>query len=414
MAAISATPMEEVTVSPRGFEGTATDCDCKGTPVTVLTGVLGAGKTTLLKYILETPHGYRVAVIQNEFSQEMGIESPLIRDAQGNAFTDIVELPNGCLCCSAKDGLISALDRLLEDRQRFDYVLVEATGLADPESICDIFWVDEELGSKVFLDGVVALVDCQNAPGMLSAHTASPSIPDRNGASALGIFAEAVKQIACADVIILNKADLVPDTSIRERLKSQIAGFNPTAHVLESTRSVVPLGSILGIRAFERSRLAASLSRLDVACCPQGVVSGHGDSHGHGHEHAHSHETVVGPTGSGLIVAPRHGVESLVLKESAAPDRYDCVKLEAWLAEILWGTTAGFVYRCKGLVRGNDNQFYAVQGVGKIFEVEAVSLSVDAVPSSKLLLIGRDLQFQALRDGWRRCIVDDTVTGSCT
>lgn len=427
------------------------------TPITVLTGALGAGKTTLLKYVLESQHGYRIAVIQNEFSEEMGIESPLITDSQGEAFKDIVELPNGCLCCSAKDGLISALDRLLEERQRFDYVLVEATGIADPESICEIFWVDEELGSRVYLDGIVTLVDCRNVLSALGEEPAegAASVGDM---SSLGLEAESAKQVACADVLILNKTDLVPKAESRATVVARLATMNPTAVRLETTRAVVTLSAILGIRAFHRDRLVSSLSNLAAAsgqrCGHAFPEMGHGEmghgeevemghdqtnSHGHSHahtdgdrgsehivSHGHSHAHTNGDRVSKHIVAPAHGIESLLLRGHSAAALYDARKVETWLAEVLWEESAGSVYRCKGLFRGlppRDEHpaaavtggcgdaaaacrgaAYTVQGVGKIYEVEEAPGSVQ-FEWSKLLFIGRGLRREMLEAGFQGCSV---------
>eukprot|EP00928_Gymnodinium_smaydae_P009994 TRINITY_DN13753_c0_g1_i3.p1 TRINITY_DN13753_c0_g1~~TRINITY_DN13753_c0_g1_i3.p1 ORF type:complete len:448 (+),score=87.83 TRINITY_DN13753_c0_g1_i3:63-1346(+) len=408
------------------------------TPVTVLSGALGAGKTTLLKYVLEQPHGYRVAVIQNEFSEEMGIEGPLITDANGETFKDIVELPNGCLCCSAKDGLINALDNLLEERQRFDYVLVEATGVADPEAICEIFWVDEELGSRVYLDGVVTLVDCQNAPALLAA--AASEVPEHHSSSMpddMGLQAESAKQVACADVLILNKVDLVPESDARDRVRQRLTAINPTAVMLETTRSVVPLGEILGIKAFGRQRLEESIARLGVACSHEthheGCESCENHAHGHGHQHAHEqqhgsghqhghgnahqhdqddvHMADAGHEGlrSKLLVAPSHGIESILLRGDPALACYDEAKVNAWLADVLWENSAGNVYRCKGIFRGPDGTGYALQGVGRIFEVEEVPRELFEVQQSKLLFIGRKLNQSALTEGLRRCAVADSA-----
>lgn len=367
-------------------------------PVTVLTGVLGAGKTTLLKYILEKPHGYRVAVIQNEFSSEMGIEGPLIMDANGANFKDIFELPNGCLCCSAKDGLVDTLDRLLEVRGRFDYVLVEATGVADPESICEIFWVDEGLGSRVYLDGVVAVVDTKNVLSMLGGDC---SMAEDGGASGLGLESEATKQVACADVLVLNKLDLVSEES-KKKTAQVVAQINPTARLLESTFAVVPLGEILGIQAFDRGRLETSLASLEA---PHGS---HGD---HGHGHSHDGGGHCAECGDPQVLTTHHGVQSLLLR-SGANALYDPRKVRSWLAEVLWDGTAGFVYRCKGLFKGppeeDDSEeplpaevAHALQGVGKLFEIDYAAGVV--VAESKLLFVGRGLKREVLEAGLAKC-----------
>eukprot|EP00434_Breviolum_minutum_P006523 symbB.v1.2.005757.t1/scaffold289.1/size287290/2 len=329
-------------------------------PVTVLTGVLGAGKTTLLKHILENPHGYRIAVIQNEFSEEMGMEALPYR-SNGATIKDVYELPNGCLCCSAKDGLIGMLDVLLEQKDRFDYVLVEATGIADPEAVCEVFWVDEGLGSKVYLDGVLSLVDSYNMLSYLGKRKAD----EDSKTASLGLEAEALKQVACADVLILNKVDLVSEME-RTRASATLREINPTARfrgvasggltcidwrfflgrLLESRFAEVPLGDILGLKAFDKDRLAASVLALPAeeglrleACCMGGChfvgqeESGHEhgqhghESHEHGHQsHSHSHSHSDGhcddcEAAPGKLLGA-HGIESVLLhgEEDASYD----------------------------------------------------------------------------------------------
>merc|ERR1712232_1026870 len=226
------------------------------------------------------------------------------------------ELPNGCLCCSAKDGLISALDNLL----------VEATGIADPESICEIFWVDDELGSRVYLDSIVTLVDCHNVLsalgelGLSAEPSAAVAAPAGGGGDMgmLGLEAESAKQVACADVLILNKMDLVGSSDARRAIADRVRRINPAATQIESTRSIVPLGDILGIRAFDRGQLSSSLENLEKQLVavqqpiPMSVssvesVSGHvlglADAWRSGKAKA-----------SGHIKAPAHGIESLLLR----------------------------------------------------------------------------------------------------
>eukprot|EP00439_Symbiodinium_sp_Y106_P071852 s2412_g13.t1 len=379
------------------------------TPVTVLSGALGAGKTTLLRYILEKDHGYRIAVIQNEFSDEMGMEAPLFTDSKGNTIKDVYELPNGCLCCSAKDSLVGTLDVLLEQKSSFDYILVEATGVADPESICEVFWVDEGLGSRVYLDGVVTLVDAYYVLSYLGKADEGP-----NG---LGLETEALKQVACADVLVLNKIDLVPEEQL-QRSRATMREINPAARILESRFAAVSLVDILGLRAFSRDRLEASLQAL---CTHEVEPSGHGH-HGHSHSHEHSHghshgsdeaapcsqcetEQPIGKLYGG------HGIESVLL-HGEAETLYDPDKVRSWLADVLWEGSAGFVYRCKGLFRGPSEEdaeasgtevpvAHALQGVGKLFEIEEAPNA--SVPKSKLLFIGRGLKRDALSAGLKDC-----------
>jgi len=391
-------------------------------PITVLTGALGAGKTTLLKFVLQAKHGYRIAVIQNEFSEEMGIESPLFTDSSGEPVKDIYELPNGCLCCSAKDGLLGTIDALLERRQDFDYVLVEATGIADPEAICEIFWVDEGLSSRVFLDGVVTLVDGKNAMSSLASISRNPG----ETGDGMGLEAEVSKQIACGDVLILNKIDLTTEAH-RKLISERLAAMNPAALLLESTQAQIPLETILGIRAFSREKLESTLSGLHGHPGHGGGHEGHaGHGHaGHGHSHEHGQDDCaecshnVAPT-DGYVAVAGHGIDSCLLRCSK-DECYDPSKVETWLADVLWEGTAGNVFRCKGLFRGRREEDvgeecpgemhvdgkeatvpYALQGVGRIFELdEAPSVKLD---QGKLLFIGRGLRRDLLEAGLRGCL----------
>lgn len=131
-------------------------------PVTILSGFLGSGKTTLIQYILKSPdHGKRIAVIENEYGEGLAVESLIARDGVGdnnNSLQDLIELPNGCICCTVKDSLVATLENLLEKRKDLDYILIEASGMANPGPIASIFWLDDALESRLQLDGIVTLV----------------------------------------------------------------------------------------------------------------------------------------------------------------------------------------------------------------------------------------------------------------
>merc|ERR1719348_1040585 len=169
----------------------------KKVPVTIITGQLGSGKTTLLTYILNVQHGKRIAVILNEFGVGSAEEQSLAVGENGETYSEWLELRNGCLCCSVKDNGVKAIEMLMEKKGKFDYILLETTGIADPGPVASIFWLDEELGSDLYLDGIVTLVDAVYCQAQIN-----ESRPD-------GAVNETLQQIATADVIIMNKLDLV-------------------------------------------------------------------------------------------------------------------------------------------------------------------------------------------------------------
>ena len=196
-------------------------------PVTILTGFLGSGKTTLLNRILTEEHGKRIAVIENEFG-EVGIDQALVI----NADEEVFEMSNGCICCTVRGDLIRVLNNLNKRRDKFDYVLVETTGLADPGPVAQTFFMDDELREDYSLDGIVTLVD--------AAHIEQQ----------LGRSDESTEQIAFADVLVLNKTDLVQGETL-DRLESRLKDMNRMARVVRSERANVPVETVLDLAAFD-------------------------------------------------------------------------------------------------------------------------------------------------------------------
>lgn len=199
-------------------------------PVTVLTGFLGSGKTTLLNRILTENHGKRIAVIENEFG-EIGVDQELVINAEEEVF----EMNNGCICCTVRGDLIRILGNLMKRKDRFDYILVETTGLADPGPVAQTFFVDDEMQTRVALDGVVTLVDTRH----IWQHIDTSD--------------EAREQVAFADVILLNKTDLVPPEEV-DRLEARIKAMNSAARIFRTTNAVVDLDHILNIGGFNLDR----------------------------------------------------------------------------------------------------------------------------------------------------------------
>ncbi len=195
-------------------------------PVSILTGFLGSGKTTLLNRILSEEHGKRIAVIENEYG-EVGIDQALVIDAD----EEIFEMSNGCICCTVRGDLIRVLGNLMKRRDKFDYVLVETTGLADPGPVAQTFFMDDEIRAEFSLDGIVTLVD--------AAHIEQQ----------LGRSDESTEQIAFADVLVLNKTDLV-DSEALDSLESRLREMNRMAQVVRSEQANVPVDTVLNLSAF--------------------------------------------------------------------------------------------------------------------------------------------------------------------
>ena len=200
-------------------------------PVTVLTGYLGAGKTTLLNRILSEPHGKKYAVIVNEFG-EIGIDNDIVVGADEEVF----EMNNGCICCTVRGDLVRILDGLMRRKGKFDGIIVETTGLADPAPVAQTFFVDENVGRKTRLDAVVTVADAR-------------WLNDR-----LKDAPEVKNQIAFADVILINKTDLVTPEELNE-VEARIRGINPYAKVHRTQRANIELDQVLGRNAFDLDRI---------------------------------------------------------------------------------------------------------------------------------------------------------------
>src|SRR5256884_4426219 len=233
-------------------------------PVTVLTGYLGAGKTTLLNRILSEPHGQKYAVIVNEFG-EIGIDNDLIVGADEEVF----EMNNGCICCTVRGDLVRIIDGLMRRKGKFDAIVVETTGLADPAPVAQTFFVDENVGRKTRLDAVVTVADAK-------------WLQDR-----LRDAPEAKNQIAFADVILLNKTDLVTDAELRE-VEARIRGINPYAKLHRTERSQIALDQVLDRKAFDLERIL-DIEPAFLEADDHDHDHGHDHHHHDGHGHSHSH-----------------------------------------------------------------------------------------------------------------------------
>uniref|UniRef100_A0AAQ6AM42 CobW C-terminal domain-containing protein n=1 Tax=Amphiprion ocellaris TaxID=80972 RepID=A0AAQ6AM42_AMPOC len=210
-------------------------------PVTIITGYLGAGKTTLLNYILTEQHNKRIAVILNEFGEGSALEKSLAVSQAGELYEEWLELRNGCLCCSVKDNGLKAIENLMEKKGKFDYILLETTGLADPGAVASMFWVDAELGSDIYLDGKKFQLTEEKADGLVN---------------------EAARQIAVADLTIINKTDLVKEEELNQ-VRDTVRSINGLVKILETQRSRVDLSEVLDLHSFD-SKDGFHINKMNV------------------------------------------------------------------------------------------------------------------------------------------------------
>ncbi len=341
-------------------------------PVTVLTGYLGAGKTTLLNRILTEQHGKRFAVIVNEFG-EIGIDNDLIVDADEEVF----EMNNGCVCCTVRGDLIRVIEGLMKRKGRFDAILVETTGLAKPAPVAQTFFVDSDVRAKTRLDAIVTVADAKHLPLRLED---SP---------------EAVEQIAFADVILLNKADLVSadDMSALER---RIRAINPTARIHKTERSAIALDKILDQGAFDLDRVTDIDPHFlpDHDCddaCAHHDHDHDRDHHGHDHHHHHDHEDHVAASG---IASVSLSTDKLI----------DPGKLLPWLNDFTQARGPD-ILRLKGIIAFPDEpKRFVIQGVHMILEGDTQrDWKEGEQRTSRLVFIGRDLDRAEIEAAFLAC-----------
>ncbi|KAI1628260.1 cobalamin biosynthesis protein CobW [Exophiala viscosa] len=353
----------------------------KKVPITIVTGYLGAGKTTLLNYILTAEHGKKIAVLLNEFGNTADIEKSLTVNQGDQSTTEWIPLANGCICCSVKDSGVAALESLVERQKDFDYILLETTGVADPGNIAPMFWMDEGLGSSIYLDSIVTVVDAKNilksldepAPGEVPEGELenTKTVSDHHHDSPL--LTTAHLQISHADVIILNKTDLVSEPQLQQ-VQARITSINNLARLIPTNHSRVESlsGTVIDLNAY--STFPTSNTVSSIAAKP--------DFSSKGHSH-------LDPTISTVTLAlPPFDPQKLPY-------------LEAWLESILWeaeDNQAGQprkyeIHRTKGLIPVMDGTVRVVQGVREIFDIiEAPRPSEGAGPEEgKIVFIGRNL-----------------------
>ncbi|KAI8069603.1 cobalamin synthesis protein, P47K [Gongronella butleri] len=320
-------------------------------PVTILTGFLGSGKTTLLNHILKAQHGKRIAVIENEFG-ETAVDGGLVLDAGQEVF----ETQNGCLCCTVRGDLDRILRELMtERRDQFDMVLIETTGLADPGPVIQTIMTDDALASFYALDAVVTMVD--------GYHLAQYLGDDDD-------HSEASQQIAFADVLVLNKTDLL-DSSAVDKLKTRLRAINGTAPIHATRYGLVDLDAILNIGAFDLQRL-----QVDSASSP---------AHAHGSK------------------------RSMVSVGIDLPGALDFDRLNRWIQSIL-ASIGPQVYRMKGILHiHGENDRFIFQGVHMIFDGQQDRAWLpEEERRNKLVFIGKDLDRNIITESFKACLVSSS------
>jgi G3E family GTPase len=314
-------------------------------PVTVLTGYLGAGKTTLLNRILTENHGRRYAVVINEFG-ELGVDNDLVVDTDEEVF----EMNNGCICCTVRGDLIRIVGGLMKRSKKFDGIIIETTGLANPAPVAQTFFVDDGVRAKARLDAIVTVVDAKNLPARLADS------------------AEAAAQIAFADVIVLNKLDLVTPEEA-DTVEARIRAINGFARIHRTTKSDVSVTDILDVGAFDLDRI--------LARDPAFLTT---DEHGHS-----------------------EGVASLSFEVERPIDPQ---KFNQWMGTLLQEKGADLL-RTKGILAyPGEKRRFAFQAVHMIADGDFVGTWPEGVaPRSRLVFIGRDLNRPQLRRGFEACQV---------
>jgi G3E family GTPase len=318
---------------------------------TILTGFLGAGKTTLLNQILADANGERIAVIVNEYG-EVGIDGKLVLETQD----EIIELNNGCICCSVRNDLIGAIRGLLESNRAIDRIIVETSGLADPAPVVQSFILDEALASRITLDAIVTVVDARHVSRQL-AHD------------------EAAEQVSFADVLLLNKIDLEPEPALvqTERLLRQL---NPLARIIRSESCRVPRVEVLDIGAFDLQNLL----RIEPNLLG---------------EHEHQHDQSIG------CVAIRE-------PGALAPRAFN-----AWLNALVQASGRD-LFRMKGIVNLKaEARRFVFHGVHMTLDGRpGRPWGFDEVRSNQIVFIGRNLDERALRAGFRSCLIEEHARAS--
>ncbi|MBC7997388.1 MAG: GTP-binding protein [Leptolyngbya sp.] len=345
----------------------------KRIPVTILTGFLGSGKTTLLNRVLQEAHGKRIAVIENEFG-EVSIDDALLQETT----QPIMKVSNGCLCCTVNGDLVKTLEDLIKRRSEYDYVVIETTGVANPAPVVQTFLINEDINDAFEIDAVITLVDAKH----LELHIESK---------------ECKEQIAFADVVILNKVDLVDSAEIAE-VEDKIRVLNKHATIYKTERSALGLDSVLDQKAF--SDLSSVTEEHECNHAVGGCEHDHDHDHAHDHDHNHAHDH----DHANHLHVHNHDedVQSVGFELAGS---VDSGRFNKWFGELI-RIDGDNLYRCKGIlsVEGKTDRVI-VQAVHRVTETTKGVAWGDDKRILKLVFIGKNLNRDALLTGLKNCLV---------
>jgi G3E family GTPase len=332
-------------------------------PVTILTGYLGSGKTTLVNHILsDKTHGKRIAIIENEFG-DVGIDDALMaKNSKEQVEEEIIEMMNGCICCTVRQDLVVVLRKFSERMKRgtlkkLDCVLIETTGMADPAPVAQTFFVDDEVKENFRLDGIVTLIDAKHVEQHLDEEKAE------------GEENEAVEQVAFADRMILNKTDLVTEDDL-VRVEKRLKSMNASAPIIRSERSAVSVANVLDIRAFDLKKT------IDMD--PEFLNT----------ENEHEHDTTVSSV-------------SMIEKRPL-----DLDAIQRWVNYLLVNRGTD-LYRMKGVLNvAKSDERFMFQAVHMIFNGNFDEpWQADETRESRFVFIGKNLDHDELRRGFEKCVL---------
>jgi len=340
-------------------------------PVTILSGFLGAGKTTLLNHILSNQQGVKTAVLVNEFG-EIGIDNDLIVTTD----EDMVELSNGCICCSINDELMEAVERVIERPEPLDYIVVETTGLADPLPVAMTF-LGSELRDQTRLDSIITLIDAENFDDVV--------LNTEVGRA----------QVIYGDILLLNKCDLVSEERLAA-VEQKLRDVKNDARILRSVKGDVPLALLLSVGLFESDKVSSSV---------EGPINGHehghdhNDEHNHGHDHSHDHGHHH--HGHSHSHNDHQDIEGFTSMSFQSDGPFSLRKFQNFLDNQM----PQEVFRAKGILWFNESERrHVFHLAGKRFSIDDTDWTGDR--KNQLVLIGRDIDHITLREQLQACVAD--------